>query len=152
VSGGGGEPLTRRRVGREELDAQHDEIVASVLRKLVQQRLLVADEGFVELVHEALLEHWPRLAAWGDADREGRRVQRHVTEAAARWEAGRRDAGELYRGARLAAALDWADREGGRASLNTLEREFLDASRAASVRANRRLRVLLAGALVLLVV
>ena len=62
-----------------------------------------------------------------------------------------REAGELYRGARLAAALEWADATGADAGLNRLEREFLQASRTASTRATRRLRALLAAALVLLV-
>ena len=76
-------------------------------------------------------------------------MRKQLTDAAIRWDADGRDAGELYRGARLAAALDWSASEG--AGLNRLERQFLDESRAASVRANRRLRALLAAALVLLV-
>ena len=65
---------------------------------------------------------------------------------------------ELYRGARLAAALEWADAAGERAGLNRLEREFLAGEPHAFAReserqrrANRRLRGLLAAALVLLV-
>ena len=149
VAGGQGEPLTRRRVSRAELDADSDPRVASVIETLVERRLLVADEGAYELVHEALLDRWPRLAGWLEEDAQGRRVRRQLTEAAVRWDAGGRDAGELYRGARLSAALDWS--ETGGAGLNRLERKFLDESRAASVRANRRLRALLAAALVLLV-
>ena len=148
VAGGHGEPLTRRRVSRAELDADSDPRVASVIETLVERRLLVADDGTYEFVHEALLDQWPRLAGWLEEDAEGRRVQRQLTDAAVRWDAGGRDAGELYRGARLAAALDWS--EAGGAGLNRLEREFLDESRTASVRENRRLRGLLAAALVLL--
>jgi WD40 repeat protein/DNA-binding SARP family transcriptional activator len=148
VAGGDGEPLTRRRVTREELDAEADERVAAVLGTLVERRLLVADEEAYELVHEALLEHWPRLAGWLQEDAQGRRVHADLTEAASRWHAGGRDAGELYRGARLAAALDWSESADG---LNRLEREFLQESRAAAVRSTRRLRSLLAAALVLLV-
>jgi WD40 repeat protein/DNA-binding SARP family transcriptional activator len=150
VAGGDGEPLTRRRVTRDELDAEADERVAAVLGTLVERRLLVADEQTYELVHEALLEHWPRLAGWLQEDAQGRRVHAHLTEAASRWDGGGRDAGELYRGARLAAALDWS--ESGADGLNRLEREFLQESRAASVRSTRRLRALLAAALALLVV
>ena len=39
-----------------------------MLAALVERRLLVADDGTVELVHEALLEQWPRLAEWLDED------------------------------------------------------------------------------------
>jgi len=63
----------------------------------------------------------------------------------AEWEAAGRDASTLYRGARLAGALDWASEHAS--DLNRLERHFLDESEAASVgeasrqrRANRRLR------------
>jgi WD40 repeat protein/DNA-binding SARP family transcriptional activator len=150
VAGGDGEPLTRRRVTRAELDAGGNPRVADVLETLVERRLLVAGEQTYELVHEALLEQWPRLAGWLEEDAQGRRVQRQLTEAATRWDAGGRDAGELYRGARLAAGLDWS--ESGGEGLNRLEREFLAESRAASVRSTRRLRILLAGALALLLV
>ena len=71
VTGGGGEALTRRRVSRAELDADSDEQVARVLAILVERRLLVADDGSVELVHEALLEQWPRL---GRGSRRTRRA------------------------------------------------------------------------------
>ena len=48
------------------------------------------------------------------------------------WDASGREPGELYRGARLAAALEWADAAGADAGLNRLEREFLKESRTAS--------------------
>ena len=151
VTGGGGEALTRRRVSRAELDADSDEQVARVLATLVERRLLVADDGSVELVHEALLEQWPRLKEWLEEDAQGRRLHLHLAQAASEWEASGREPGELYRGARLAAALEWADATGEQAAgLNRLEREFLEESRTAFARANRRLRALLAAAVVLL--
>ena len=150
VAGGEGEALTRRRVTRVELEVESDDEVADVLTTLVERRLLVADAESYELVHESLLEHWPRLAGWLHEDAQGRRVHRHLADAAARWQVGNRDPGELYRGARLAAALEWA--AGDMAGMNRLEREFLDQSRAASVRSTRRLRASLAGALALLIV
>jgi WD40 repeat protein/DNA-binding SARP family transcriptional activator len=150
VAGGDDEAVTRRRVNRRELEVGSDEKVDEVLATLVERRLLVADADSYELVHEALLEHWPRLAGWLHEDAQGRRVHGHLADAAARWQAGNSDAGELYRGARLAAALEWASGDTG--ELNRLEREFLDESRAASVRSTRRLRWLLATAVALLVV
>ena len=153
-----GEVPTRRRIRQEELDADDDENIARVIAALVARRLLVIDDDSVELVHEALLERWPRLVAWLDEDAQGRRVHRHLTQAAAEWRASRRDASELYRGPRLAAALEWADNAGEQAGLNRLEREFLEESRSAFAReagrerrVNRRLRGLLAAALALLV-
>ena len=157
ISGGGEEPFARRRARRTELDAD-DAQVAAVLATLVECRLLVADDGTVELVHEALIEQWPRLSAWLEEDVEGRRLHRHLTQSAAAWAASRRDAGELYRGARLAATLEWVAGADAPA-LNRVEAEFVDASRAAATveaerqrRANRRLRGILAAAVALLVV
>ncbi len=147
----GDEAPTRRRVARAELDADDDPRVEHVLSTLVSERLLVTDDTNLELVHEALLERWPRLASWLEDDSDGRRLHRRLTEAASSWDASGREAGELYRGARLAAALEWADGTGTDAGLNRLEREFLTASRTASTRATRRLRALLVAALVLLV-
>ena len=151
VAGGDGDVLTRRRATREELDADDDERVGRVLAALVERRLFVADNGTIELVHEALLERWPRLASWVEEDAQGRRLHRHLTQAASEWETAGRDSSELYRGARLAATLEWADTAGEDAGLNRLEREFLEESRTAFARANRRLRALLALAVLLLV-
>jgi WD40 repeat protein/DNA-binding SARP family transcriptional activator len=151
VAGGDGDALTRRRVTREELGTDEDERVARVLSALVDRRLLVADDETVELVHEALLERWPRLGDWVEDDAQGRRLHRHLTQAASEWEAAERDPSELYRGARLAATLEWADAARDDAGLNRLEREFLEESRTAFARANRRLRALLALAVLLLV-
>jgi WD40 repeat protein/DNA-binding SARP family transcriptional activator len=150
VSRGDGGSATSRRVSREEFDAGDDERVAGVLAALIERRLLVADDGTIELVHEAVLEHWPRLIAWLEEDVQGGRLHRHLTHAAAGWAAAGREQGELYRGARLAAALEWTDAAGDEAGLNRVEREFLEESRRAFSRANRRLRALLAVAVLLL--
>ena len=57
-------------------------------------------------------------------------MRRHLAPAAREWEAGGRPDDELYRGARLTAALDWAG--GPDADVTPLEREFLDASEEAA--------------------
>jgi WD40 repeat protein len=150
-AGDDGEGHTRRRVTGQELDAYHDERVAHVLAALVECRLIVADNGTVELVHEALVERWARLGEWLEEDAQGRRLHRHLTQAATEWEAAGRDPSELYRGARLATTLEWADAAGDDAGLNRLEHDFLEESRSAFARANRRLRILLTLAALLLV-
>uniref|UniRef100_UPI001EF3EF8E nSTAND1 domain-containing NTPase n=1 Tax=Frankia sp. Cj3 TaxID=2880976 RepID=UPI001EF3EF8E len=145
----------RRRAPRAELAGGGPE--DAVLAALVERRLVTADGDTVEVAHEALLREWPRLRAWLEADRDGRRVHRHLTEAAGAWAAAGRDPADLYRGARLDAAQEWATAHLGDANL--LERAFLDASAAVQERAlhharrsARRLRVLaavLAGLLVI---
>jgi WD40 repeat protein len=90
------------------------------------------------------------LRGWLQEDAEGRRLHRQLRAAASEWDAGGRDRGELYRGARLAAARDWAaDHD---PELAARERTFLEESAAASERAHRRLRMVLAGIAALLVV
>ena len=117
---------------------------------LAAARLVTISEGEVEVAHEALLREWPRLRTWLEEDADGRRLHLHLMHAARGWQSAGRDPAELYRGARLASALDWADRH--EPELDGLERAFVAASLAEAElegerqrRANRRLRVLLAG-------
>jgi DNA-binding SARP family transcriptional activator/WD40 repeat protein len=145
----------RRPVALSELDAGRED-VRHVLGALADGRLVTLSQDRVEVAHEALLREWPRLRDWIAEDVEGRRLHHHLAVAAREWEAGGRDPAELYRGARLAAALDWNAQH--RDELNAAERAFLHESRAEADRearrarvANRRLRALLAGVAAMLV-
>jgi WD40 repeat protein len=120
-----------------------------VLSVLADDRLVTLDANEVEVAHEALLREWPRLRAWLDEDAQGRHLHRQLGAAAFEWDAGGRDSGELYRGARLAATLDWSRSHD--ADLNGVERAFLGESRGASERSARRLRAVLVGVATLLV-
>jgi WD40 repeat protein/DNA-binding SARP family transcriptional activator len=156
-----GEPV-RCRIPRRSLatDAAHE----GVIEQLVAARLVTSDDGTIELAHESLARAWPRLRDWLDEDVEGQRILRHLAAAADGWESMDRPEGELYRGARLAQALDWQERAAP--DLTPAERDFLDVSaereqaetRATEerlrhqARQNRRLRGLLAGVAALLVV
>ena len=150
VGEGESDAAVRRRASLAELDLERDRWMADVLAALADGRLVTVGDGSVEVAHEALLREWPRLSEWIEEDAEGRRLRRHITQAAAEWDAAGRDQGELFRGARLAAALDWtADHA---LDVNELEREFVTESREASEqeakrarRTNRRLRALLVG-------
>ena len=127
--------IVRRRIELAELDGERSR---EVVDRLADRRLLTVSDGAVEVAHEALLREWPRLRGWLDEDVQGRRLQRRLSEAARAWDADDRDPGGLYRGARLASALEWA--AGHEDELNATERAFLDESRRASGRAQRRLR------------
>ena len=98
---GEGGVAVRRRLPLAELDPE-------VLAKLADGRLVIVSGEEAEVAHEALLREWPRLRAWLEEDAEGRRLHHHLGVAAKEWDARGRDPGELYRGARLAAALDWS--------------------------------------------
>ena len=68
-------------------------------------------EQTVEVAHEALLTRWSRLVGWVDEDRRWLAQLQHLSGAARAWdEAGRGD-GELYRGARLEAAIEALDED-----------------------------------------
>ncbi len=136
-----------------------------MLNLLADARLVTLDEQTAEVAHEAVIREWPRLRNWIDEDRDGLRIHRHLTHAARDWDALDRDDGELYRGPRLATAQEWLARDAN-APLNDLESSFLAASVAkadeeettrvararAQARSNRRLRVLLTGTAIALVI
>ncbi|MBV8301213.1 MAG: hypothetical protein JOY68_04760, partial [Candidatus Dormibacteraeota bacterium] len=154
---GEGDAAVRRRVALAEFDADRDPAVATTLDALATGRLLTISEGSVEVAHEALLREWPRLQGWLDEDREGQRLHAHLIAAASDWDSRGRDTADLYRGARLSAALDWTATH--TPELNERERDFVTRSREQSQREvarqrrqNRRLRSLLAGVAALLIV
>jgi len=158
--GSQGEPV-RSRVPRRLVanDAEHDQLI----ELLVGARLVTSDDGVLEITHEALARAWPRLRGWLDDDVEGQRMLHHLSSSADAWDSLGRPDSELYRGIRLARVLDWQRR--GRTALTDTEREFLQLSRQAveaeerttaeraraQARLIRRLRIVLGGAAVLLV-
>ena len=153
---------TRARVSRDRLvlDPAHDDLVEA----LVNARLLSSDDREVQIAHEALVREWPRLRDWLDEDVEGQRTFRHLAGAAESWDTEGRPETELYRGVRLARAVEWADRNATQLTMN--ETAFLDASQAhadrelhaaerqwqVQRRANKRLRLAMGGIAALLVV
>ncbi len=154
VALGEGTQDTKRRVARSELD--EDANTAVVLDTLADARLVTLGQDSIEIAHEALVRHWPRLRGWLAEDRDGLRIHRQVTEAAADWEAVERDPGALYRGVRLSLARAWADEHCD--SLTDRESAFLRASitadareQAATQHRTRQLRVLAATLAILLV-
>jgi WD40 repeat protein/basic membrane lipoprotein Med (substrate-binding protein (PBP1-ABC) superfamily)/DNA-binding SARP family transcriptional activator len=152
-------PETRRRAQVTELLPSVDQrpAVEAVLEKLVEARLVTVSEDYAEVSHEALIREWPTLRQWLEEDRQGIKLHHQLTEATRAWESMSRDESALYRGARLANALEWA--QGHDDEVNILEQEFLEASsdlterrHQEQVRANRRLRWLIIGLASLLLV
>jgi WD40 repeat protein len=137
-TGEGGEPV-RRRVPIAEVAPDRDADARAVLGTLAARRLLTVSETHAEVAHEALLREWPRLRAWLDEDEAGRTLRRHLGPAAREWQAGGRQASELYRGPRLAAALEWQRDHPD--DLTEVEHDFLRTGReAADAEALRRRR------------
>jgi len=125
---GEGTEDTRRRASFDELmsHAESADEVRAVLNKLAEARLVTLSEDQAEVAHEALIREWPQLREWLSQDREGIILHRHLTEAAHEWELLERDAGSVYRGARLAQANEWSALNPD--ALNAQERLFLEAS------------------------
>lgn len=131
---GEGTQDTRRRAALSELALENTASgqVMGLLKQLSDARLITLTEDTAEVAHEALIREWPALRQWLSEDREGLRLHHRLSEAAQAWEKLQRDPGELYRGARLAQAAEWAAQHSG--ELNALELEFL---KAAQEQANR---------------
>jgi WD40 repeat protein/transcriptional regulator with XRE-family HTH domain len=139
---------TRARVPLADLPGDAA-AAAAVLERFVEQRLVTLDRDTAEITHEALLDAWPRLRGWIDADREDIRVRRFITAAAQAWAEAGRETAALLRGGQLTLARDWAQVEANRALLSQLARDFIDAGvaeeraqQAAQRRRTRRLRQL----------
>ena len=155
-----GEPVRSRLPRRLVVTGPENDAMIDLL---VGSRLVTSDDGGVELAHEALVRAWPRLRGWLDEDVEGQRILHHLAVAADSWDALGRPDSELYRGVRLAKALDWQD--SSRPTLSELEQAFLAACKRLSqaelraaedtarhqIRVNRRLRTALTTAALLLV-
>ena len=107
---------------------------------------------------------WPRLHGWLTDDIAGRAVRRRLAAAAAAWDADGREPTQLWHGTRLLSGLEIA--QAHPEEVTATEREFLDAGRdlaqaatreaeqraAATQRQNRRLRWLLGGIVVALII
>ena len=149
---------TRRRVDRAQLTGHpQSAAIDRVLNVLADARLVSLEQNTVVVAHEALIGHWPRLRGWIDTDRAGLLIHRRLTDAAREWDTLHREPAALYRGARLAAASEWAADHPDH--LSALERDFLAASEAtehseleAAKRRSRRLRALAASLAALTVI
>lgn len=121
-------PDTRRQATLDELSPPGADGggLNEVLQRLVEARLVTISEDKVEVAHEVLIREWPTLRGWLDENREALQIHRHLTRSAQAWKALAREPGELYRGARLNQAAEWAEEY--QDEMNALEREFLQTS------------------------
>jgi WD40 repeat protein len=149
----------RRQVPRAELRAGRQKNrpaeVDAVLDAFAQSRLVVLSAKTAEIAHDVVLQAWPRLRDWLEEDQASLMLYGQLAEDTARWQQGKKDSAQLYRGVQLAAAQEaarvWAADPGRYPALSTAETDFLRASGRAASR-GRWGRRALAGLLVLLVV
>ena len=124
---------------------------ATVIDRLVDARLLASgdrgDGADIELVHEALLEAWPRLAGWRRDDALAAQLRDAVRTAAQQWETRGRGRDLLWRGDALDELRVWRRRHPVR--LTAREEAFCSASLREAQRRRRVVRTaLVAGAVV----
>jgi WD40 repeat protein len=104
----------------------------AVLDKLIAARLIatseVDGEAQVEIIHDALLDAWPRLQRWMREDVDGARMRDQLRTAARQWSDRARPRGLLWRDDALADVERWL-RRGKPIVLSDLEVAFVDASR-----------------------
>ena len=133
VTLGEGQEDTRRVVDRRELG----EDVWSLAQRLADEdnRLVVTNapafsRETAEVVHEALIRHWPKLVRWIDRDRAFQSWLRQITANVELWSADPSDDGPLLRSGMLAQARDWLARR--RDDLSATEQSYIEASAAAA--------------------
>ncbi|MCW5801424.1 MAG: serine/threonine protein kinase [Deltaproteobacteria bacterium] len=127
--------------------------VARVIDQLVAARLLVVQthaEGgrTVELVHESLIDRWPRLRRWLDEDHDDAAFAAQLAAAAKQWDARGRPAGLLWRGDAMEEARRWVARQ---RTVPAREQAFLDAVLALAHAAAGIRRAAVGGAFAVLV-
>ncbi|MEV6339878.1 WD40 repeat domain-containing protein [Nocardia vinacea] len=125
---------TRRKVNRAELIQQTVDAAETALEVLARTRLITLDAESAYLTHEIVLDAWPRLRTWIDADRVGYLERQRLQVDAAEWATGGRDPSLLYRGARLITMQEHADK----GAIGAVAEEFLAASQQARRRMQRR--------------
>jgi hypothetical protein len=136
VTLGEGQEDTRRVVDRRELG---DEAWSLAQRLAGENNRLVVTNApafareTAEVVHEALIRHWPKLADWIDRDRGFQSWLRQIALNVERWSADPSDDGPLLRGGMLVQAREWLARR--RDDLNQAELRYTEASLALRRRA-----------------
>ena len=115
-----GQPVRSRLPRRSVITGPESD---QLIDLLISARLVTSDDGVVELAHEALARAWPRLRGWLDDDLEGQQILHHLTQVADSWDSLNRPDSELYRGVRLAKALQWRDQASP--DLTATEQDFL---------------------------
>ncbi|WP_433204978.1 hypothetical protein ACQP1G_17115 [Nocardia sp. CA-107356] len=99
----------RRRLSYDELRRlAGNASELAVLDKLVDARMMTIDAGEAYLSHELLLT-WTRLADWLDNERPTLLVRGKTAADCSEWIATNRDPSLLYRGLRLANAMNYID-------------------------------------------
>gem|GEM_PF-1550455 len=144
---------TRAIVERDELEGLHSSEgeLDDLIQHLASSRLLVvqstgttAGGATIEVVHESLIEAWPRLSRWLDSSREDAAFLKQLRDASRQWEQRGRGRDLLWRGEALEEAVRFNKSYAG--PLSDLERDYLLASVELATRSQRIRRASVIGA------
>ena len=124
---------TRRRMPIGELPRD-----GRALDALVSSRLVVRSDETVEIIHEIVFRAWPQLTAWLDEARLDLVLERELRLSARNWDSDGRPEDNLFRGTRLQAALEWAERS--TEPIAAVVTEFLTAARRLADRHDHEIR------------
>ncbi|MEJ1930266.1 caspase family protein [Nostoc sp. NIES-2111] len=138
---GEGTEDTRRQVFKTDLvnPQQSEEVVEQVLMKLTDARLVVTSElqargesqktvTVVDVAHEALIRHWPRLRSWVSENRAAIRIERKIEAASQEWESKNKSKDYLFTGSKLVEAENYLQEYGELGFLSRLASEFVQKS------------------------
>ncbi len=142
---GEGTEDTRRQAIKQDLlsEPKTAELVDGVIEKLSRERLIVTSQlaakgpeepmETVDVAHEALIRHWPRLRAWVEENRLQLRQKRRLESAAEIWrsQGKSRQRADLLQGRRLVEAENFWRNRSQTILLSTDAQEFLQVSQRA---------------------
>jgi HD superfamily phosphohydrolase len=144
---------TRLRVELEALPSGEGDsaVTKRLVNKLADERLVTTSRNLstgkevLEVAHEAIFEHWPRLQNWLNENLEDLQVLAQIRQAEQEWNKHRQDKKErdnylVHRGERLKKAQQLAQPP---SFLNKLEQEYVSTCLEREKRA--RLRMILGG-------
>lgn len=120
---------TRRKAAGSRLEA--GELEQSLLSALIEARLLMTSRGenneaVVEVAHEAIFSHWPRLEQWIRAYGDALHLRRQIEQAAERWEKDDRHVKHLWPDERVPDVAEMVKRLGLPGDdFSELEKDFL---------------------------
>ncbi|MGB6301562.1 MAG: pentapeptide repeat-containing protein [Rivularia sp. (in: cyanobacteria)] len=123
---GEGTEDTRRRVLLGNLVTSSH--VEQVMQKLADARLIVTQEEFVDVTHEALIRHWLLLRKWLDENRDILSQKRKLEAVVQEWMSKGKSEDYLLRGKRLQEAKIYIEKELFLKDLSPICKEFITKS------------------------
>lgn len=101
-------------------------VEAFIAARLFVSETSVQGHTMISVAHEALIEFWPRLAAWVEENRDSLQLQQRIASGTKEWLHGDKDQSFLFTGNRLSEVTRWFGKYANH--LNEKESEFVQCS------------------------